>query len=134
MQYSRVLHSSNSLGHSIVVHSNEQKSVFTETFVLGWMEKPKTTFSLDSALCLMGRFYDIRPLIVRNHSRYVTNGLEDFKSDCIGLIWLTYRMEFSVLPGSMCTTDCGWGSTLRTSQMLIAQGILVHYFGLGELL
>ena len=52
--------------------------------------------------------------------------LEQLFSDFSSLIWLTYRKNFEQLPTTNLTSDGGWGCTLRTSQMLLANSLLIH--------
>ncbi|XP_066196516.1 cysteine protease ATG4D [Sylvia atricapilla] len=85
----------------------------------GWTLRPRPHFSPRDPLYLLGRVY--RP----------GNGeeLARFRRDFCSRLWLTYRSGFPALPGTLRTTDCGWGCTLRSAQMLLGQGLLLHLLG-----
>ncbi|KAG5532109.1 hypothetical protein RHGRI_026654 [Rhododendron griersonianum] len=51
--------------------------------------------------------------------------IEDFSSR----ILLTYRKGFDAIGNSKYTSDVNWGCMLRSSQMLVAQALIVHQLG-----
>ncbi|XP_016285357.1 cysteine protease ATG4C isoform X2 [Monodelphis domestica] len=106
-----------------------------------WVLKTKTYFSRNSPVLLLGKCYHFKseeendPAPVgsgwagENEHVVIYGNVEEFRRDFISRIWLTYREEFPQIEGSALTTDCGWGCTLRTGQMLLAQGLILHFLG-----
>ncbi|GCC17272.1 cysteine protease atg4da isoform X1 [Chiloscyllium punctatum] len=104
----------------------------------GWVVKGRTNFSKTSPIFLLGRCYcfesEAADLPSNSDTSYETGSDQSssppsvglFRKDFASRIWLTYRREFPQLEGSVWTTDCGWGCMLRSGQMLLAQGLLVH--------
>ncbi|XP_068434682.1 cysteine protease atg4da-like [Clinocottus analis] len=82
----------------------------------GWSLKQKSKFSKSSAVIMFGQSYELR-----DHDEK-----ECFRRSFASLLWLTYRRGFPHLAGCSLTTDSGWGCVLRTGQMLLARGLLLH--------
>ncbi|KAM6124309.1 cysteine protease ATG4C isoform 1-T1 [Pterocles gutturalis] len=104
-----------------------------------WVLKTKTYFSRSSPVFLLGKCYHFKTdesgELSTDGSNFdkinteISGNVEEFRKDFISRIWLTYREEFPQIKGSALTTDCGWGCTLRTGQMLLAQGLMLHFLG-----
>ncbi|XP_031726641.1 cysteine protease ATG4D-like [Anarrhichthys ocellatus] len=82
----------------------------------GWSLKQRSKFSKSSAVIMFGQSYELR-----DHDEK-----ERFRRSFASRLWLTYRRGFPQLEGCSLTTDSGWGCVLRTGQMLLAQGLLLH--------
>ncbi|XP_041672715.1 cysteine protease ATG4D-like [Cheilinus undulatus] len=85
-------------------------------YAAGWSLKQKSKFSKSSPVIMLGKSYDLKDQGER----------ERFRRCFTSLLWLTYRRGFPPLSGVSLTTDSGWGCVLRTGQMLLAQGLLLH--------
>lgn len=75
--------------------------------------------------------YSAEVLIVLLGEVYAPDGKDftEFFIDYYSRIWLTYRIGFEAFTGTKIISDCGWGCMLRTSQMMVAQAIIVNRFG-----
>ncbi|KAF0032360.1 hypothetical protein F2P81_014650 [Scophthalmus maximus] len=82
----------------------------------GWTLKQKSKFNRSSPVIMLGKSYELKDQGER----------ECFRHSFVSLLWLTYRRGFPPLAGGSLTTDSGWGCVLRTGQMLLAHGLLLH--------
>uniref|UniRef100_A0A8C2Q8S2 Cysteine protease n=1 Tax=Cyprinus carpio TaxID=7962 RepID=A0A8C2Q8S2_CYPCA len=108
-----------------------------------WVLKSKTAFSRNSPVFLLGKCYHFTAVDDESPTEsftaealdddVVTGNADGFRKDFTSRVWLTYREEFPTLPGSTITSDCGWGCTLRAGQMILAQALLLHILGRGEI-
>lgn len=57
------------------------------------------------------------------------DGVASFVQDFSSRILLTYRKGFAAIGDSKYTSDVNWGCMLRSSQMLVAQALIVHRLG-----
>ncbi|XP_072299629.1 cysteine protease atg4da [Eucyclogobius newberryi] len=85
-------------------------------YVSAWSLKQKSKFNKSSPVIMLGKTYVLTHPGDREH----------FRRSFSSLLWLTYRRGFPPLPGCGLSTDSGWGCMLRTGQMLLAQGLLLH--------
>ena len=61
--------------------------------------------------------------------RGVEERTEAFAEDMASRVWVTYRSGFSMMGSSGLTTDAGWGCTIRSGQMLLANCLFLHFKG-----
>ncbi|XP_048056047.1 LOW QUALITY PROTEIN: cysteine protease atg4da [Megalobrama amblycephala] len=87
----------------------------------GWSLKSRPRLSKSSPVCLLGQSYQLS----------YTGERESFRRAFSSLLWMTYRRGFPPLDGSALSSDAGWGCMLRSAQMLLAQGLLLHMMPAG---
>ncbi|CDW56356.1 Leucine rich repeat containing protein 6 [Trichuris trichiura] len=79
----------------------------------------------------MGRQYCRKEALANRRDQYeeaaFSGNMDDFLVDFSSRIWLSYRFGFERIAGTHMTSDCGWGCTLRSGQMLLAETLMRHY-------
>ncbi|XP_051569425.1 cysteine protease atg4da-like isoform X2 [Myxocyprinus asiaticus] len=87
----------------------------------GWTLKTKSHLRKSSPLYVLGQSYQLS----------YSGERECLRRAFSSLLWLTYRRGFPPLDGSALTSDAGWGCMLRSAQMLLAQGLMLHMMPTG---
>ncbi|XP_077058291.1 autophagy related 4D, cysteine peptidase b [Siphateles boraxobius] len=87
----------------------------------GWSLKGKPRLSKSRPVCLLGQSYQLS----------YSGERECFRRAFSSLMWMTYRRGFPPLDGSALGSDAGWGCMLRSAQMLLAQGLILHMMPAG---
>ncbi|XP_057486720.1 cysteine protease ATG4-like isoform X2 [Actinidia eriantha] len=82
--------------------------------------------SSTSDIWLLGVCYKISQ---EGSSSDYSDGVAAFVEDFSSRILLTYRKGFDAIGDSKYTSDVNWGCMLRSSQMLVAQALIVHRLG-----
>ncbi|XP_052393391.1 cysteine protease atg4da-like [Carassius gibelio] len=96
-------------------------SVWNNVKYGGWSLKGKPRLSKSSPVCLLGQSYRLS----------YTGERESFRRAFYSLLWMTYRRGFPPLYGSALTSDAGWGFMLRSAEMLLAHGLMLHIMPAG---
>uniref|UniRef100_A0A8C1X7I8 Cysteine protease n=1 Tax=Cyprinus carpio TaxID=7962 RepID=A0A8C1X7I8_CYPCA len=111
-----------------------------------WSLKSKPRLSKSSPVCLLGQSYQLsfsgkQDRTVMSVSEgscchckrvcFLSGERESFRRAFSSLLWMTYRRGFPPLDGSVLTSDAGWGCMLRSAQMLLAHGLMLHMMPAG---
>lgn len=99
---------------------------------LGFYYKPKSKYNFDVPVCLLGQIYQskINGSIESVERRRLDAHVETlFRLDVTSRLYFTYRRHFATMLGTHYTSDSGWGCMLRSGQMILAQGLLMHLLG-----
>ncbi|CAI4226276.1 unnamed protein product [Auanema sp. JU1783] len=87
-----------------------------------WMSDRTREYEADSEIVLLGSMY-----FIEEDDENI--GFDEFVLHYYSRIWITYRTHMKAICGTTYTTDCGWGCMIRTTQMMVAQSILVGMLG-----
>ncbi|WOL05394.1 cysteine protease ATG4B isoform X1 [Canna indica] len=86
------------------------------------------TLSSTSEIWFLGNCYKLSPE-QSSHGSHPGNIFDSFLEDFSSRIWITYRKGFEPIGDSKFTCDVNWGCMIRSSQMLVAQALILHHLG-----
>ncbi|WOL13340.1 cysteine protease ATG4B isoform X1 [Canna indica] len=86
------------------------------------------TLSSTSDIWFLGRCYKLS-LEESSNGCDPADGYAAFLEDFSSRIWITYRKGFDPIGDSKFTCDVNWGCMIRSSQMLVAQALILHHLG-----
>ncbi|KAG6478301.1 cysteine protease ATG4B-like isoform X1 [Zingiber officinale] len=86
------------------------------------------TLSSTSEIWFLGKCYKLSPAESISNSAH-GNSFAAFLEDFSSRVWITYRKGFEPIGNSKFTCDVNWGCMIRSSQMLIAQTLILHHMG-----
>lgn len=88
-----------------------------------WVNLTEGDYSSDrfKLIVVLGQFYS-----PEGSESFPGSGFMDFCRDYYTRLWITYRTKMPPLLESQMTNDCGWGCMIRTTQMAVAQAIVVN--------
>ncbi|KAG2445952.1 hypothetical protein HXX76_000555 [Chlamydomonas incerta] len=82
-----------------------------------------TTSLSQHAICLLGKSYGEAGPDDQGKA-LDAEALEAMLGDFRSRMWCTYRKDFPALGPSLLTSDVGWGCTIRSGQMLLAEALM----------
>lgn len=89
----------------------------------------KTAFNSGSSNKQVQLSTDRSPVVLLGEIYHGSNSEKSFHADFRSKLWFTYRRQFEQFAGTSITSDCGWGCTVRSGQMLLANCILTQKLG-----
>eukprot|EP00892_Ulva_mutabilis_P008742 jgi/Ulvmu1/623/UM001_0631.1 len=104
----------------------------TLSAALGLSRLSKVTISAGEPVCLLAKMYPDVPsdgIDAHDEEETMAAAMSQFEMDLSERLWFSYRTGFPPIGEDHLTGDVGWGCTLRSCQMLLAQALLMHLLG-----
>ncbi|GMT16719.1 hypothetical protein PFISCL1PPCAC_8016, partial [Pristionchus fissidentatus] len=91
-----------------------------------WVSSAYEDYNKGSVIVLLSKFYSLSGREADREKSFT-----HFSLDYLSRLWLTYRTGFPPIPttASSLTSDCGWGCTIRSAQMMIGQALMGLHLG-----